>query len=116
MSNQNQKGEEKRKQMNNIIDFNTARGKSIPNKSIHKEQEVVEHPIGSKPITPEEMMEEIEETFLMGKQEAIYQTVATFLSTPEAVKYNIIGVEIIIENGYINCYWKFGERGVPNGE
>lgn len=116
MLNQNQKEEEKRKQKNNIIDFNVAKSVITSNKKVHKEQEVIEQPIGSKTLTPEEMMEEVEEAFIMGKQEAVYQTVATFLSTPEAVKYNIIGVEIIIENGYINCYWKFGERGVPNGK
>lgn len=115
MSNQNQKEEEKRKQ-NNIIDFNIAKSTASLNRKVYKEQEVIEQPIGSKTLTPEEMMEEIEETFLMGKQEAIYQTVATFLSTPEAIKYNIVGVEIVIENGYVNCYWKFGERGVPNGK
>lgn len=105
-----QKEEEKRKQIkSNIIDINTGKAVKL------SENDVQEYPIGSEPITPQELAEEIEEAFLMGKQEAVYQTVATFLSTPEAVKYKIIGVEIIIEDGYVNCYWKFGERGVPNG-
>lgn len=103
--------------MGNVIDMETA--KKLANK-VHKienaKDEVVEKPIGEEKLTPEDLMEELEDAFLMGKQEAVYQTVATFLSTPEAAKNNIIGVEIIIENGYINCYWKFGERGADNGK
>lgn len=105
-----QKGkEEDLKKMNNVIDMKKFRAKEDV-KDI-----VEEKPIGSEPITPAEMQEELEDVFLMGKQEAIYQTVATFLSTPEAVKGKITGVRIAIENGYVNCYWEFGERGVPNG-
>lgn len=110
--------QEEREKKNNIVDFAEAkkmlkevhRGKS---KSKQDEEAVVEKPIGSEPMTTAEIAEEIEEAFFMGKQEAIYQTVAAFLSTPEAVKYRITGVEIKIENGYINCYWQFGERSVP---
>lgn len=105
---------------NNIIDISEARKAYIHKnnkdneKPISKPIDVIEHEIGSEPITPEQLMEEVEEAFVMGKQEAIYQSVTAFLATPEAIKYNIIGVEIIIENGYANCYWKFGERGVHN--
>lgn len=99
--------QEKENTVNKIIDM----GKYL--KSANKDvNTVVEKPIGSEQLTSEDLMEELEDAFLMGKQEAVYQSVATFLSTPEAIKNNIIGVEIIIENGYINCYWKFGERGV----
>lgn len=106
----NQKGkEEDLKRKNNVIDLNNFRNKDV-------KDTVEEIPIGSKPITPQELEEELEDAFLMGKQEAVYQTVATFLSTPEAIKFKITGVRIAIENGFVNCYWEFGERGVPNGE
>ena len=103
---------EKENTVNKVIDLEMAR--KLVNKKCKLEnikEEVVEKPIGEEKLTPEDLMEELEDAFLMGKQEAVYQSVATFLSTPEAAKAKIIGVEIIIENGYVNCYWKFGERG-----
>ena len=105
--------------MDNVIDINKFRGKSNLKKKAKDvditEEEVTEKPIGSEPMTAAEIAEEIEEAYLMGKQDAIYQTVATFLSTPEAAKYRITGVEIKIENGYVNCSWQFGERRMPDG-
>lgn len=101
--------EEDLKKKSNVIDLNKFRAKEDVKDTVE------EIPIGSKPITPAELEEELEDAFLMGKQEAVYQTVATFLSTPEAIKFKITGVRIAIEDGYINCYWEFGERGVPNG-
>ena len=90
--------------MNNVIDISKA--KNLVHKK-SKEDVVKEEPIGSNPITPEDLREDIEDAFLMGKQEAIYQTVATFLSTSEAINNHITGVRIAVENGYVNCYWEF---------
>lgn len=65
----------------------------------------------AKELTREEMLlEEIEDSFLMGKQDAIYQSVATFLMSDEAISGHIIGVKVVVEDGYVNCYWEFGER------
>lgn len=104
--------QEKENTVNKVIDMSNYFKSQNKDKDVNT---VVEKPIGSEQLTSEDLMEELEDAFLMGKQEAVYQSVATFLSTPEAAKNNIIGVEIIIENGYINCYWKFGERGNING-
>lgn len=94
--------------MGNVIDFNKV--KDVKSQKVHNEEEVHEIPIGSKQLTIEDLMEEVNDAYLMGKQDTVYQFVATFLQTPEAVKANITGVEIKIENGYINCYWQFGEN------
>ena len=52
----------------------------------------------------------LEDMFLMGQQDMIYNTVKTFLKSKEAVKFNIIGINVKVENGYVNAEWKFGNR------
>lgn len=105
----------------NVLNFEDIKQNKVKKQSAEKMLKAVEKhqdrfkekPIGSEPITINDLEEEIEDAFCMGKQEAVYQTVATFLHTPEAIRFNITGVRIAIEDGYINCYWEFGERGVP---
>lgn len=112
MLNQNEEVEENKNQISNIIDFNSAKSKIIHSKPNEKEQEevVTEYPIGSMLITPSELAEELADSYVLGKQEVIYQSVVTFLSTLEAVTSGIVGVEMGLKNGYVWCDWKYGER------
>lgn len=100
---------EENENQNNVVDMNKFRNNKV---------DTVEQKIASeeKIFTPTELQEELDDVYLMGKQDAVYQMVAQFLSTPEAVKGNIVGVRVVIEDGYVNCYWEFGNReGGLNG-
>lgn len=48
--------------------------------------------------------------YIMGEQNLIYNTVSNFLKSDEAIQFNVTGVDIRVENGYVNADWKFGKR------
>lgn len=48
--------------------------------------------------------------FIMGMQEMTYRTVCDFLKSQYAIDFNIVGLDVKIEEGYINASWKFGDR------
>ena len=51
-----------------------------------------------------------EDVYLMGEQNLIYNMIKNFLKSEEAIKFNITGLDIKIEDGYVNAEWKFGKR------
>lgn len=115
--NQNQKEVEKRNQQkNNIIDITKARKIVNVNKNNMKKEVVEEIPIGSKPITPDELLEEILESFAMGSLDIVQSIITLFLASENAIRLNIIGVVVMVENGKVIFDWKFGERSIPYGK
>ena len=53
-------------------------------------------------------MNKSEDLLLMAQQDAVYDIIKTFLKSDYAIKANIIGINVKIENGYVNAEWKFG--------
>ena len=51
-----------------------------------------------------------EDMLVMALQDSVYETAKTFLKNELAIKAGITGLNIHIEDGYVNAEWKFGER------
>lgn len=47
---------------------------------------------------------------LMAKQDMLYNIIKDFLKTDLAIRSNISGINVHIENGYVNAEWKFDKR------
>ena len=55
---------------------------------------------------------QIQDLNLMKKQGKIYKQISDFLKSPEAVQFGVTGIDVRVENGYVNAEWKFGKRDV----
>ena len=53
---------------------------------------------------------QVQDFNLMKKQAKMYKQIKDFLKTSEAVQFGVTGIEVKIENGYVNAIWNFGER------
>lgn len=53
---------------------------------------------------------QIQDQTLMKKQDKLYKQIKEFLESNSAIKFNVTGIDIKIENGYVNAEWKFGDR------
>ena len=51
---------------------------------------------------------------LMGQQELITDTIRVFLHSEYARKFNITGLKVWIEDGYVNASWDFNERKIDD--
>lgn len=54
--------------------------------------------------------EELNDITTMKKQDVVYKQIENFLKSKEAISSNIIGINVIVEDGYVNASWKFGNR------
>ena len=54
--------------------------------------------------------EKLQDAYLMGQQDMVYRTIQEFLNTETARKFGDIGIDVKLEDGYVNASWKFGER------
>lgn len=55
---------------------------------------------------------QIQDLNLMKKQGKVYKQISDFLKSPEAVQFGVTGIDVRVENGYVNAEWKFGKRDV----
>lgn len=55
---------------------------------------------------------QLQDLHLMQKQNKLYKQINDFLKSSEAIQFGIIGVDVKIENGYVNAEWKFGKRNI----
>lgn len=55
---------------------------------------------------------QIQDLNLMKKQGKIYKQISDFLKSPEAVQFGVTGIDVRVENGYVNAEWKFGKRDI----
>ena len=53
---------------------------------------------------------QIQDQTLMNKQDKLYKQIKEFLESDSAIKFNVIGINVKVENGYVNAEWKFGDR------
>ena len=53
---------------------------------------------------------QIQDLNLTKKQGKLYKQISDFLKSPEAIQFGVTGIDVRVENGYVNAYWKFGER------
>lgn len=53
---------------------------------------------------------EVADYNLMKKQAKLYKQISDFLKLPEAIKFGVTGIDVRVENGYVNAEWKFGKR------
>lgn len=53
---------------------------------------------------------EIKDAYTMGQQDMVYRTIKTFLDSKEARMSGISGIDVTIQDGYVNATWKFNER------
>lgn len=53
---------------------------------------------------------EIKDAYTMGQQDMVYRTIKTFLDSKEARTFGISGIDVTIEDGYVNATWKFNGR------
>lgn len=58
----------------------------------------------------EERNKELQDMYLTGKQDIVYEMIKNFLKSDSAIKFNITGIDVKVENGYVNAEWKFGDR------
>lgn len=56
------------------------------------------------------MLSKEEDLYLMAQQDMVYNVIEMFLKTELARKGNITGIDVKLEEGYVNASWKFGER------
>lgn len=54
--------------------------------------------------------EKLQDAYLMGQQDMVYRTIQEFLNTETARKFGVTGIDVKLEDGYVNASWKFGER------
>lgn len=55
---------------------------------------------------------QIQDLNLMKKQGKVYKQISDFLKSPEAVQFGVTGIDVRVENGYVNAEWKFGKRDI----
>jgi hypothetical protein len=55
-------------------------------------------------------MNKTDDLILMTQQDGVYQIIKMFLKSDLAIESNIIGINVAVENGYVNAEWKFGNR------
>ena len=48
----------------------------------------------------------------MQNQDKVYKQIKQFLESESAITFGITGIDVTVENGYVNAQWKFGERKV----
>lgn len=54
--------------------------------------------------------EKLQDAYLMGQQDMVYRMVQEFLDTETARKFGVTGINVKLEDGFVNAIWKFGER------
>jgi len=52
----------------------------------------------------------------MGSLDIVQSIITLFLASENAIRLNIIGVVVMVENGKVIFDWKFGERSIPYGK
>lgn len=57
---------------------------------------------------------QIQDLNLMKKQGKLYKQINDFLKSSEAVQFGVTGIDVRVENGYVNAEWKFGKRDVED--
>ena len=55
-------------------------------------------------------MNKSDDLMLMAQQSMCYDIVKNFLKTDLAIEGRITGVNIWVQDGYVNAEWKFGDR------
>lgn len=55
---------------------------------------------------------EVKDLVLMQNQDKVYKQIKQFLESESAITFGITGIDVTVENGYVNAQWKFGERKV----
>lgn len=55
---------------------------------------------------------QIQDLNLMKKQSKLYKQISDFLKSSEAIQFGVRGIDVRVENGYVNAEWKFGKRDV----
>lgn len=55
-------------------------------------------------------MNKSDDLMLMAQQSMCYDIVKNFLKTDLAIEGRITGVNIWVQDGYVNAEWHFGER------
>lgn len=55
-------------------------------------------------------MNKTDDMILMAQQSMVYDIIHNFLKTKLAIEGRITGLDINIEDGYVNASWKFGDR------
>ena len=53
---------------------------------------------------------QIQDLNLMKKQAKVYKQISDFLKSSEAIQFGVTGIDVRVENGYVNAEWKFGKR------
>lgn len=53
---------------------------------------------------------QVQDCLLMQKQNKVYKQIKEFLESDSAILFNIIGIDVKVEKGYVNAEWKFGDR------
>ena len=54
--------------------------------------------------------EKLQDAYLMGQQDMFYRIIQEFLDTETARKFGVTGIDVKLEDGFVNASWKFGER------
>ena len=55
---------------------------------------------------------QIQDLNLMKKQAKVYKQISDFLKSSEAIQFGVTGIDVRVENGYVNAEWKFGKRKI----
>lgn len=55
---------------------------------------------------------EINDYYLMQKQDRLYKQIISFLNSKEARFGNVSGIHVYLHDGYVNAEWKFAKRKV----
>ena len=55
---------------------------------------------------------QIQDLNLMKKQAKVYKQISDFLKSSEAIQFGVTGIDVKVENGYVNAEWKFGKRDI----
>lgn len=58
----------------------------------------------------DEENKKLRDAYLMGQQNVVYMIIQNFLDTDTAREFGITGIDVSIEDNYVNAEWKFGER------
>lgn len=56
------------------------------------------------------MLNRDDELILMTQQSLIYDIIKNFLKSDLAIEGRLTGINVHIENGYVNAEWSFGDR------
>ena len=54
--------------------------------------------------------EKLQDAYLMGQQDMVYRIIQEFLDTETSRKFGVTGIDVKLEDGFVNASWKFGER------